>query len=235
MAPGGRFDHRPVPAAAQAGRNVASPSVSPLDPILTAAAELFEEHGYDRVSVDAIAERSGFARSTVFARYSNKETLLVGIVRAFFERFPGPFVRRAAALAGNGESTRSEGMGVDGSGPASAPAADPAERIPAALVSFVEQAGPLARVALSARDLPWVRRTLDRQGFDIGVECAGCLGPGADDPLFVNLTVDVLKCLCLDGRNGPKCIDETKAARLLALLHMWAPALDRPGGSGSGG
>ncbi|MBI5501559.1 MAG: helix-turn-helix transcriptional regulator [Deltaproteobacteria bacterium] len=205
-------------------------SVSAPDPILVAAADLFEQHGYDRVSVDSIAERSGFARSTVFARYANKEALLVGIVRAFFQRFPTFVVSRAAMLRRNGAAApaAASGSGERPEVPAGGDLpTDLGERIPPVLAAFLEEAGALARVALAARDLPWVRRALHQQGFDLAREFARCLGPAADDPLFVSLTVDVLKCVCLDGRDGRKCIDERKAAQLLALPHMWLPALRR--------
>ncbi|MBI5490536.1 MAG: helix-turn-helix transcriptional regulator [Deltaproteobacteria bacterium] len=209
---------------------MASSSVSPPDPILVAAADLFEQHGYDRVSVDSIAERSGFARSTVFARYDNKEALLVGIVRAFFQRFPAFVASRSAALFRNGASASVTEDRPDAPAGDAMPT-DLGERIPPVLSAFLDEAGALARVALAARDLPWVRRALHQQGFDLTQQFVRCLGPAADDPLFVSLTVDVLKCVCLDGRNGRRCIDERKAAQLLALLHMWVPALQRNDGA----
>lgn len=44
--------------------------------ILAAATELFVAHGYGGTSVDAIAERAGVSKPTVFAAVGNKATLL---------------------------------------------------------------------------------------------------------------------------------------------------------------
>ncbi|SDU38131.1 TetR/AcrR family transcriptional regulator [Stappia sp. ES.058] len=45
--------------------------------ILEAARELFEEHGYEATSVDAVAARAGVAKATVFAHFSDKASLLI--------------------------------------------------------------------------------------------------------------------------------------------------------------
>lgn len=44
--------------------------------VLTAAAQLFVEHGYDATSIAAIAERAGVSAETVYARFRNKRTLI---------------------------------------------------------------------------------------------------------------------------------------------------------------
>jgi AcrR family transcriptional regulator len=200
------------------------------DPILSAAAELFEQFGYERVAVEAIAERSGFARSTVFARYATKESLLVGIVRSFFTCFPA-FC--SAHAAGEPRSARTSAQqasdAASGSGvvPGDGTNLDPTLRILAALRKFSTQAGALARVALAARDLPWVRTALARDGFSPPREFGRLLGPAGEDPLFTGLTMDLFKHVSVRTGPGPECVDDATVARLLALLHMWAPALGR--------
>lgn len=44
--------------------------------IVTAAQHMFLERGYDGASVDAIADRAGVAKATVYKRFPDKETLL---------------------------------------------------------------------------------------------------------------------------------------------------------------
>ena len=48
--------------------------------ILSAAADLFLNQGYDASSMDAIAQAAGVSKSTLYSRFSNKETLFVALV-----------------------------------------------------------------------------------------------------------------------------------------------------------
>lgn len=48
--------------------------------ILAAAAELFGEHGVDRVSLDAIAERASVGKGTVFRRFGDKAGLAAALL-----------------------------------------------------------------------------------------------------------------------------------------------------------
>ncbi|MEU5041833.1 TetR/AcrR family transcriptional regulator [Streptomyces griseorubiginosus] len=50
--------------------------------ILDAAVELFLEDGFDRTSMDAVAERAGVSKTTVYAHYGDK----VGLFRAVVDR-----------------------------------------------------------------------------------------------------------------------------------------------------
>ncbi len=50
--------------------------------ILRAAQRLFLERGFDGASVDAIAEAAGVAKATVYARFSDKESLLKQAIAA---------------------------------------------------------------------------------------------------------------------------------------------------------
>lgn len=49
--------------------------------VLDAAAELFDERGYEGASIAAIAEGAGVAEETVYAHFRNKRTLLGELVR----------------------------------------------------------------------------------------------------------------------------------------------------------
>jgi AcrR family transcriptional regulator len=82
--------------------------------LLEAAEELFIKHGYDKTSIEMIAEAAGIARQTVYNQFGSKEGLFLEItkglaervtasiaepvdagpdVQAVLERFAGEFVR----------------------------------------------------------------------------------------------------------------------------------------------
>jgi AcrR family transcriptional regulator len=56
--------------------------VTPRERLLTAAYELFARHGVQAVGIDAIIERSGVARQTMYRHFDSKQDLVV----AFLER-----------------------------------------------------------------------------------------------------------------------------------------------------
>lgn len=49
--------------------------------LLEAAEELFIEHGYDKTSVEMIAEAAGIARQTVYNQFGSKEGLFLAITK----------------------------------------------------------------------------------------------------------------------------------------------------------
>jgi AcrR family transcriptional regulator len=55
--------------------------------ILEAAADLIGEQGFDRVTIDDIAERAGVAKGTVFHRFGNRAGLAVGLLDERERRF----------------------------------------------------------------------------------------------------------------------------------------------------
>lgn len=56
--------------------------------ILRATAELLEDEGYERLSMEAIARRAGVGKATLYRRWSNKADLVVDVIRAAFEAYP---------------------------------------------------------------------------------------------------------------------------------------------------
>jgi AcrR family transcriptional regulator len=217
-----------------------SPSPVPeIDPVLCAAAELFEKRGYDDVSVEMVAERAGVGRSTAFARYLSKQGILIGIVQTFLYQFPlylaqlelspppSPAERarppRLLPKAGRRMQTP----------PPLPPAVAAAEPGPARLLSaleeFCRQWGPLARVALAARDLPWVRRALGTQPCLFQNAIRLYLGPGAGNRTLCSIATDMLKHACAAGANGngngngnghSAVIDPGERAYLIELLSV---------------
>lgn len=63
----------PVPPSAPAGDSS--------ERILAAAEQLFAEHGYDAVSMSAIAEAAGVSKANVFHHYTCKNTLYLAVLR----------------------------------------------------------------------------------------------------------------------------------------------------------
>jgi AcrR family transcriptional regulator len=56
--------------------------------ILDAAIDLFAEHGWAGLTIEAVAERAGVAKSTVYRRYSEKADLVVASMQRCHESTP---------------------------------------------------------------------------------------------------------------------------------------------------
>jgi AcrR family transcriptional regulator len=56
--------------------------------VLTAATELLVENGPRGVTVDAVTERSGVAKSTIYRHWPSQTALLVDVIRANIPPFP---------------------------------------------------------------------------------------------------------------------------------------------------
>ncbi len=77
--------------------------------ILAAAEELFGDHGYDAVSMHAIAARAGVSKANVFHHFSSKESLYLAVLRNACQESAerlhelgaetGPFEQRLASYA----------------------------------------------------------------------------------------------------------------------------------------
>ena len=52
--------------------------------ILSVAQNLFEQHGYRRISVDEIAQKSDIAKGTIYVHFPSKDALYVCIVDEVF-------------------------------------------------------------------------------------------------------------------------------------------------------
>lgn len=74
----------PAPTSPRRGR---PRSESAREAILTAAAELLLEHGLDAVSMDALAERAGVSKATIYRWWPTKEALALD---ALYTAWAGP-------------------------------------------------------------------------------------------------------------------------------------------------
>jgi AcrR family transcriptional regulator len=212
-----------------------------IDPLLCAAAELFEKRGYDNVSVEMIAVRAGVGRSTAFTRYTSKEGILAGIVEAFMYAFPLYLAQGDASAAGVpggaigvGGRPRARRMSTPPplhSGRLAAALQAAGRPGPARLVAALRAfcggpLGSLGRIALASKDLPWVRRTLGKDATRFHNIVRLHLGPGATHRLVWNVVIDLLKHAVCDGSNEQP-VDEASVVELLALVSERTP------GSGS--
>lgn len=75
---------RALPGAARTGGRVRSQAAT--EDVLTAAAQLLEEVGYRAVSIEAIAARSGVAKSTIYRWWPSKGALVMSAHDALVAR-----------------------------------------------------------------------------------------------------------------------------------------------------
>src|SRR5690606_9153447 len=53
------------------------------DSILTATVEVLAESGYAGLSIEAVAQRAGVSRPTIYRRYQNKADLVIDVISHF--------------------------------------------------------------------------------------------------------------------------------------------------------
>jgi TetR/AcrR family transcriptional repressor of mexJK operon len=73
----------PVPVrrkSTTSGRPPAKQAAARMDKILSAAAELFLQEGFDRASVASIAKLAGASKETLYSRFSTKEELFEAVI-----------------------------------------------------------------------------------------------------------------------------------------------------------
>ncbi len=68
-----------------AGRRGRPRDASADERILQAAVRLLLERGYDRMTIDEVAESAGVAKATVYRRYPSKDDLAAGAMRRLFD------------------------------------------------------------------------------------------------------------------------------------------------------
>lgn len=63
------------------------------------ASEVFAEFGYDRASMDALAEAAGVTKATVYAHFSSKAGLFEAVIRHWLVELPAPSLPNPAGGA----------------------------------------------------------------------------------------------------------------------------------------
>ncbi|MFF0307680.1 TetR/AcrR family transcriptional regulator [Streptosporangium sp. NPDC004379] len=133
--------------------------------LFTAAVEVIAEQGYTAATVEAIAERAGVAKGTVFYNFGSKEALFAAMLDHGIERLAGALAEAAspapAASVTSAASAASAG-GPGGAAPGGPGPAAPGDAVPAgatalealdavvmAQLRFFEEYGAFARVLLA--------------------------------------------------------------------------------------
>ena len=75
--------------------------------ILSAAAEVFVEHGYEHFSMRQVAERIGYSATTIYLYFANKDDLLFEVVFDGWRRFTDEFLAAASTTTDPLERLRS--------------------------------------------------------------------------------------------------------------------------------
>ena len=73
-------------------RRLSGPQATRVDTIVEAARSLAAERGYDGLSMQAVAERSGVARATIYRYFTTKDDLLAEVGRVWVEEIAGGIV-----------------------------------------------------------------------------------------------------------------------------------------------
>ncbi|MEU6739305.1 TetR/AcrR family transcriptional regulator [Streptosporangium sandarakinum] len=166
----GAAPRRDTPPSAAAGRGVPPPAPAPASPraaakaggrraetrlkLFTAAVEVIAEQGYTAATVEAIAERAGVAKGTVFYNFGTKEALFAAMLDHGIEHLAGVLAEAASGGPGPAVPDRDAGRtGRDDAGGAAVPgggtALDALDAVVMAQLRFFEEYGAFARVLLA--------------------------------------------------------------------------------------
>lgn len=98
-----------------------------------AAVDLIAEQGFTATTVDAIAERAGVAKGTVFYNFGSKEALFAGLLDHGIQRLTDALAEAAQAVPAGGRSSRVATL----------------DAVVLAQLRFFDESGPFARVLLA--------------------------------------------------------------------------------------
>lgn len=76
--------------------------------VLSAALEVFEEHGYAESSLEEIAERAGYTRKAIYSNFSGKGELLLEIMERRFQEH----IDRVESIVGQGDSSARQAIDI---------------------------------------------------------------------------------------------------------------------------
>ncbi len=182
-----------------------------LDPIVEAAAMLFESRGYDETTMAQVAERAGVGRQTVHVRYGGKSGLLAAIVTDFCCGFVRHVLRRGAGSDPDRDvENRATGL----------------EQLARAMRDYAAGRGPLARVALAARDLPCLAQTTATARREFEQLVLLQFGGARPSRAVLCLATELLACVARSaGPRASRGVGEPDWRRVAALMPELAAAL----------
>jgi TetR/AcrR family transcriptional regulator, mexJK operon transcriptional repressor len=84
----------------RAGRLTRVEAARRAERVVEVAANMFLEQGFDATSMEAVAEKAGIAKPTLYAWYRDKAELFTAVLRRQIEHFLGPLGRQQHDLEG---------------------------------------------------------------------------------------------------------------------------------------
>ncbi|GGP87513.1 TetR/AcrR family transcriptional regulator [Streptosporangium pseudovulgare] len=122
--------------------------------LFTAAVEVIAEQGYSAATVEAIAERAGVAKGTVFYNFGSKEALFAAMLDHGIGHLAAALAEAASGGPGPAVPERDAGRtgrdGADGpAAPGGGTALDALDAVVMAQLRFFEEYGAFARVLLA--------------------------------------------------------------------------------------
>jgi len=167
--------------------------IAPCDPrvarsrtkLLAAATELLVEAGPRGVTVDAVAERSGVAKSTLYRHWETRQDLLVDVMRSNIPEFTSPDLSMGFEAALHGLL---DGVAATLSAPAWA-------RIMPALISLQQHVPDMAQLVDADRR---AKAVVLSEIIELGV-AEGRLPPGLDPHRVVQILIGPLVFATISG------------------------------------
>jgi TetR/AcrR family transcriptional regulator, mexJK operon transcriptional repressor len=89
----------------RAGRLTREEAARRAERLIEVAANMFLERGFDATSMEAVAEKAGIAKPTLYAWYRDKSELFTAVLRREIEHFLAPLGRRQHDLEGTDAET----------------------------------------------------------------------------------------------------------------------------------
>ena len=89
----------------RAGRLTRVEAARRAERVVEVAANMFLERGFDATSMEAVAEKAGIAKPTLYAWYRDKAELFTAVLRRRIEHFLAPLGRRQHDLEGTDAET----------------------------------------------------------------------------------------------------------------------------------
>lgn len=89
----------------RAGRLTREEAARRAERVVEVAANMFLERGFDGTSMEAVAEKAGIAKPTLYAWYRDKAELFTAVLRRLIEHFVAPLDRRQHDLEGTDAET----------------------------------------------------------------------------------------------------------------------------------
>jgi AcrR family transcriptional regulator len=89
----------------RAGRLTREEAARRAERVVEVAAKMFLERGFDATSMEAVAEKAGIAKPTLYAWYRDKAELFTAVLRRLIEHFLAPLGRQQHDLEGTDAET----------------------------------------------------------------------------------------------------------------------------------